>query len=147
MSNFDQKIQEDITRFGCAVIHISEEDDLPPFSFSVGITKTAAAPELIVIGLQQELAHVLINDFHERVGAGESFRVGERYSGFLEEFDVALERVAESFYDEYLGYNLGFYKGPNFEALQLIYPNTEGIWPWQPEADACYRARQPLLQE
>jgi hypothetical protein len=147
MSDFDQRTLENIARFGCSVLHIPEEDDLPPFSFSVGITKSAAAPELIVIGLRQELAQILINDYHQRVQAGEVFRAGERYTGFLEGFEVALERVAESFYEEYLGYNLGFYAGPNFEVLQLIYPNTEGIWPWQPEADAGFRARQPLLQE
>ena len=147
MDNFDQTTLENIARFGCSVLHVPEEDDLPPFSFSVGITKTAAAPELIVIGLRQELAQTLINDYYQRVRAGEAFRAGERYAGFLEEFDVALERVAESFYEEYLGYNLGFYEGANFEALQLIYPNTEGIWPWEPEADAWFQARQPLLQE
>lgn len=146
-ANFDQEILENIARFGCSVIHIPAEDDLPPFSFSVGLTKTTAAPELIVIGLRQELAHVIINDYQERLRSGEIFRAGERYAGFLEGFDVMLARVAESFYDEYLGYNLRFYDGANFEALQLIYPNTQGIWPWEHEADAWFRARQPLLQE
>ncbi|MBB6048811.1 hypothetical protein HNQ39_000573 [Armatimonas rosea] len=146
-ANFDQEILEKIASFGCSVVHIPAEDDLPPFSFSVGITKTVAAPELIVIGLRQELAHVLINDYYEHLRGGETFRAGERYAGFLEGFDVVMARVAESFYEEYLGYNLGFYEGANFEVLQLIYPNTQGFWPWEAEADAWFRARQPLLQE
>lgn len=145
MTDFEQKTLENIQRFGCAVMHVPEEGDLPPFSFSVGVTKTAGFPELIVIGLQQALAQSLINDYYHRLQAGEVFRAGGYYAGFLEGFDVHLERVLEAHYEDYLGYNLGFYDGPHFEALQLIYPNTKGIWPWQPEADAWFQARQPLL--
>lgn len=35
--------------------------------------------------------------------------------------------------------------GAGFEALQLLWPNTSGIWPWDKEASDWLRCRQPLL--
>jgi Domain of unknown function (DUF4262) len=67
MDEADRKILENIERFGCSVMHIAAEDQLPPFAFSVGITKTAAAPEVVVIGLKRPIAHFAVNEYNRRV--------------------------------------------------------------------------------
>jgi hypothetical protein len=89
----------------------------------------------------------MVNEYNRRVRAGENFVPGARYSGFIEGFDVLVERVHESHYDEYFGYNRWLYRGSNFEVLQLVYPNTSGVWPWDENADAWFRARQPRLSQ
>lgn len=145
MDGADRKILEDIERFGCAVMHVAAEDGLPPFSYSVGIARASSAPEVVVIGLKQPTAHFIVNEYSRRVRAGEVFRPGQRYSGFIEGFEVEVESVEEVFYEEYFGYNLWLYRGPKFEVLQLVYPNTSGVWPWQPEASQGFRSWQPIL--
>lgn len=145
MDNTDRKILADIDRFGCSVLHIAAEDDLPPFAYSVGITKSSSAPEVVVIGLKQPLAHFVVNEYNRRVRAGISIAAGTRHEGFIEGFEVAAEKVDPSFYEEYFGYNLWINKGPLFEVIQLIYPNTSGVWPWQDEADEWFKAWQPIL--
>src|SRR4051812_67732 len=59
----EQKTIADIDKYGCHVIHVMEEGELPPFAYSVGIEKTSQAAELIVIGLKQPLAHSIINEY------------------------------------------------------------------------------------
>jgi hypothetical protein len=145
MEPHERQTLENIEKYGCSVIHVMEEGDLPPFYYSVGITKTSQAPEAIVMGLKKNLAHAVINEYNNRVRAGEKFESGKRYNGFIEGFEVQAQKVDRSFYDEYLGRNLWLYKGPNFEALQFIYPATNGIWPWDARASAWFKSRQPIL--
>lgn len=142
----EQKILADIERFGCSVMHIAAEDDLPPFAFSLGTSKTTQAPEVIVVGLKQPMAHFVVNEYYRRVKEGEVFVVGQRYSGFIEGFEVLVDRVHPSQFAEYLGYCLWLHQGPNFEAVQLVYPTTRGVWPWDTSADDGFRAWQPLLR-
>ncbi|MEK8028840.1 DUF4262 domain-containing protein [Pseudaquabacterium rugosum] len=146
MDEADQKILDDIERFGCSVMHIAAEDDLPPFAFSMGISKTSSAPEVVVVGLKQPLAHFVVNEYNRRVRAGEAFVAGQTSAGFIDGFDVLFDRVHASNYEEYFGYNLWLYEGPNFEVLQIVFPNTSGVWPWDEIADPWFRARQPLLR-
>lgn len=144
-SDFEQKTLENIEAFGCSVLHIAAEDDLPPFSYSVGITKTSKAPELVVIGLKQPIAHFIVNEYNRRVRSGDKFVSGNRYSGFIEGFELQAQQVDPAFYDEYFGYNLWLYDGPNFEVLQFIYPTTAGVWPWEADASDAFRSNQPIL--
>jgi len=95
MDEADQKILQDIETYGCSVMHIAAEDELPPFAFSMGISKTSKAPEVLVIGLKQPVAHAIANEYNE--------------------------------------------------VLQLVYPNTSGVWPWDEAADDWFRSWQPIL--
>jgi len=103
MDDTDRKTPEYIDKFGCSVMHIAAEDDLPPFSYSVGIQRTSGAPEVVLIGLQRELAHSVINQYNDRVRAGEKFLPGQGYAGFLGGFDVIFKKVDTAYYDEYFG--------------------------------------------
>jgi len=147
MDESDRKLLENIEKFGCTVMHIAEEDELPPFSYSVGIQKTSGAPEVIVIGLKREMAHFVVNEYNKRVREGEKFALGKRYAGFLDDFDMEVSEVHRSHYKEYFGYSLWFYEGPNFDVVQLVFPTTSGVWPWEPEASEWFRARQPILSK
>ena len=52
-----------IDRHGWVVMHIFDPADVvPPFSFSLGLSYGSAHPEVIVVGLDQEVSHVLVKD-------------------------------------------------------------------------------------
>ena len=146
MDESERKTLEDIERFGCTVFHVAAEGQAPPFSYSVGISKSASAPEVVVVGLKQPIAHFIVNEYNDRVRAGEVFSPGALYAGFLDGFEVRIEKVDRSFYAHYFGWNLWLYGGPDFDVLQVVYPNTSGIWPWEAEADEWFRTRQPILR-
>jgi hypothetical protein len=141
----DEKALADIEKYGCHVIHVHEEGDLPPFAYSVGIQKTSGAPEVVVVGLKQPMAHFVVNEYNRCVRNGERFAPGQRYSGFLEGFDVQFLLADRAHYEEYFGWNRWLYDGNEFDVLQMVYPSTDGVWPWGAGASAWFRARQQLL--
>jgi hypothetical protein len=143
----EQKALDDIEAYGCHVIHVLEDEKGPPFSYSVGVQKTSGAPEVMVIGLKRPIAHLVVNEYNRRVRTGERFAPGGRYEGFLEGFQVQFEAVAPDHFHEYLGWDMWLYRGRNFEVLQLIYPTTDGVWPWEPDASDWLRQQQPTLSD
>lgn len=143
----EKKALDDIEKYGCHVIHVLEDEEGPAFTYSVGIQKTSGAPEVIVIGLKQPIAHYLMNEYNARVQAGERFAPGNRYDGFLEGFQVQFGVVTTDHFDNYFGWDIWLYGGKQFEVLQLIYPNTSGVWPWEAEATSWFRTNQPILSE
>lgn len=145
MNTLDRKILQDIDTHGCSVMHIAAEDELPPFAYSIGMTQSSSAPEVVVIGLKQPIAQFVVNEYNRRVRAGLPVVAGSSNSGFIEGFEVQAKIVDRSHYDEYFGYNLWLYKGPNFTMIQLVYPNTSGVWPWDTEASEWFRSWQPVL--
>lgn len=144
MDEQEQRVLANIEQYGCHVIHVLE-GDLPPFSYSVGVEKSSGAPEVVVIGLKQPLAHFIVNEYNRRVREGERFQPGESVEGFLEGFACRFLAVDPSHYDDYFGQDLRLYKGAGFRVLQLVFPTVDGIWPWDAEADEWFRNRQPLL--
>ncbi len=53
--------------------------------------------------------------------------------------------VNKVFYEEYLGVCLWLYKSSEFEVLQILYPDKQGVWPWSDDASLEFRAWQPFL--
>ena len=92
------------------------------------------------------MGHWLVNEYNRRVAAGEEFSTGVLYVGFLDGFAVQFGRVSRTHRQEYMRSAIWLHGGPDFEALQLIWPTTTGVWPWDPEASEWFRSNQPLLE-
>lgn len=122
-----------------------EDETVPAFSYSIGIQKTSNAPELIVFGLKKDLSFWIINEYNRRVRLGEQFSENTFYEGFLEGFSVTFKKVQKAHYKEFFGWALWLYEGSNFNALQMIYPTTSGVWPWEPEATEIFKNSTPFL--
>jgi len=144
-SGGDDRTREDIAKYGCSIMHVMEEDELPPFGYSIGITQQTGAPEVAIFGLKRPIAHFVVNEYNRRVQAGERFESGNFYSGFLEGYDVFVEDVPLTAYKDYFGQDIDFYGGLNFKVLQFIYPTTKGVWPWAEDAPESFRKWQPIL--
>lgn len=147
MDKGEEKALKDINTFGCHIINVLEDAEHPPFTYSIGIEQTTGQPEMIVAGLNRELAQSMINEYNRRVRAGGIFVPGQRYSGFIEAFEVEFRLVHKSYYKEYFGWGLWLYKGAHFQVFQAVWPTTAGIWPWEQGASEWYRYVQPLLNE
>lgn len=145
MDKYEQKAIRDIDDYGCHILHVMEEEGFPSFSYSIGIERTSARPELIVTGLKRELAHSIVNRYNTNVRDGDSFEPNKYYSGFIGNHDVTFKTVEKKHYREYFGWGNWFYKGDDFRALQLIYPSTSGIWPWDKNAPEDFTWYLPKL--
>jgi Domain of unknown function (DUF4262) len=120
-------------------VHGSEES--PPFAYSIGFYHTLHAPEVIVVGLPQDVAHPILWEAYRRFERGERLGPNDSYEEFVEGYAVTFIEVSDDARDEYFGFANWFYKD-EFPALQLVWPAADGRWPWENESLA--RA-QPLL--
>lgn len=133
---------------GAAVMHVAGDDNGPAYAFSVGSWRRFGKPEVVVIGLPQEVAHSVVNTYVQRVGQGERLQPGQLYEGFLQGCPVTFEKVALQHYPEYLGSAFLVYNGPDFPAVQLIVSSPDGAkFPWQPDAPGGFREYQPVLTD
>ncbi|MEK8035004.1 DUF4262 domain-containing protein [Ideonella sp. DXS29W] len=142
----DKRVADDIREYGCHVISVFDpEEKQPAFSYSVGIQEMTGAPEAIVIGVQPSLGHFMVNEYNRQVRAGTKFERGVLYSGFLAGFSIYIEPVKPSRLHDYaLGCDR-YYKGKPFSTVQLIYPTTTGVWPWQAGASQWFKSNQVML--
>jgi len=145
MSQGEKKILKDIENYGWHVLKIMEDEQGPGFCYSIGFYMTFNHPEIVIVGLKPDLAHLLINNIGEDLKKGKTYRSGQFYSGILDNVDCLMLQVAENNYDEYFGYGLWYYKGNDFSALQCIYPTVNGIYPWENDWPDSIKNLQPIL--
>lgn len=141
----DAKAIADIEQYGLHILNVAGEGDEPPFSYSIGIGKSLGQPELIVIGLRADMAQWMINECYLLMQGGTRIEPGARVAGLLEGFECVIGEVAPERSREYMGWATWLYGGPNFRALQIVFPTTAGVFPWEPAASESFRRLQPLL--
>jgi hypothetical protein len=145
MAPADQRLLEDVEVHGVHIVHVPEESGGPGFTFSVGLWENFDQPEVIVFGLPQEIAHELVNLIADEANEGQQFLAGTRQEGLLEGYPVRFVDVPRACYADYLGAACWAYEGDAFPAVQLVWPDKQGRWPWDPEARQGFRASQPVL--
>jgi hypothetical protein len=138
--NGEDFIVDAVARCGWAVelIEAGSEESQPSFAYTVGLHKSFDAPELIVAGLPHDVMHRILNALGERIKAGEALPVGEPISGIIDGYPVRLREVkAQESYREHVGYALWFNGGYNFPLLQVLWPDKQGHFPGDSDADAA----------
>jgi hypothetical protein len=142
----DQDLLNRIQKHGWAVIRVSG-DDGPDFAYSIGLYAKFGQPEIIILGLEPDTAHKLINDVGEAMERGTLVRAGETSDAFLDNFPCTFRRVPPHQYRAYLGRALWYYRDRAFPVLQFIYPDRHGRWPWEEEVHSDFRRTQPVLAD
>jgi hypothetical protein len=141
----DRWLLEQIRHPGWAVVGIEASDEGPGYSFSVGVYHTLDQPEVVVMGLRQRDATLLINDVGERMRAGQRFAPGDRSDDLAEGYPTAFVGMDRRYYHEYLGYAHWLYRGWDFPAVQLVWPDKAGVFPWEPGYNARFFPHQRVL--
>jgi len=145
LTDVDKQVLSDIEQYGLHIVHVLADDKGPGFGFSIGLFHNFKHPEIIFIGLQQELIHSLINDIGEAIKKGKRFDPFTYSPDILEGFECYFIPVDKANYADYLGYAHWFYKGNDFPVLQCIYPTTKGVYPWQEGWPERLKQTQPIL--
>ena len=142
----EEKCLADIEQYGLHVMKVGGDNEWPEFAYSVGLYHTFQVPEIIILGLGTELAHWILNEIADRARRGERLQIGDTLEGPLEGFPVRLRGVREEQIEPHFGWARWFYDGRQFPALQLVWPTTSGVWPWEHGATEELRHQQPLLE-
>jgi len=126
-----QELAENIQQHRWLVFNIMGDGTLPPFSYTVGLFATFGHPEVVISGLDHELAHAILNDIGEDVARGVQRQAETLYDDLLEGISCLFKTVTAEYYDPYFGRALVFYQGAHFPVLQCVWPDAQQRFPGQ----------------
>lgn len=134
-----------VRRTGWTSIGIMPGTRTPGWAFSVGLWHSYRAPEVSLFGL-------LLPDMQQRVNrAGRLIRDNKPFGldievdGILDAQPVVAKRVHPGWYPTLFGFAIGFYRGVVPPFVQLVWPDSHGLFPWQPGCGLRCRTVQPQL--
>jgi hypothetical protein len=144
MNASEQKVLADVQAFGWHVVLIPEDDAGPGFAFTIGLFQSFRHAEIIIFGLPHDVMHEVLNLIGGAVKEGRQFKAGDQSADFLDRYECAFVDFPLSAYEDFLGYARWFYKGNEFPAIQCVWPDSSGRFPWQPGAAEGVKLKQPL---
>lgn len=141
----EREVLENIAEYGCHVTAVAAGPHGPGYAFSTGLWHRFQQPEIVVVGLQDDDAAQLIDLVGDDAEDGRRYGEGDRTADLLHGYSVTFRAVPRSHYPGWLGTAVWAYQGDDFPALQLVWPDQQGRFPWQPGVREGFLAAQPLL--
>jgi hypothetical protein len=134
-----------IREYGWQVMMIPADDNGPGWAFTIGLWHTHGFPELAMFGLDVHDMKACLNELGRQAVEGRPVEADQVRDEVLENHPVTLKTVDLRWYRAFFGSAIMFYRRPPFPVLEVVWPDREGLFPWQPESDEPYRALQPQL--
>ena len=150
--------ERDIIKFvkshGCFIVSVvPDEGEVHsiPWSYSIGFTKTLGRPEVVLCGLPRDTAHETINLLFAMCRNGLTLEDGQIIDGlFGNGFAVVSRIVDESWliqsqFASALWFHRTQMDQPLQNVVQLIWPDAEGLFPWDDDCAEWVRNDQPEM--
>lgn len=119
----------------------------PPFAYTIGLSKTYNAPEIICVGLPHDLAGMLINTAVDSIlDAEEGIELEKEYDN-IANMPVIFQKMDSRYEDEYMLWNKEIFPDEKLEAVQMIFPDEKGLFYWQHGYSERMKLIQPILGE
>jgi len=156
VDSINERVRQDVDRYGWHVAMIVGDHRAPPWAFTIGLRERFEHAEVIAFGLPPEDLQSLLNRVGQRVSQGQRHLGGARVEGILADLPCAFESVHPRWTSVFAD-NIGWFYQQSFEAtgrpvpadadrlVQCFWPDPEGRFPWDPEFDPELRPLQPLL--
>lgn len=142
----DARALANIEQYGLHILSVTGDDDHVPFTYSIGIEQTLGMPELIMIGLQPNVAASAINECYRQMKEGGAIAPGWRVANLLGGgFECQIGEVSPEQAAQYMIWAKWLYKDKPFRAWQIIWPSTAGFFPWDAGASEWLITHQALL--
>ena len=133
--NENNKIQSNINKYGWHFLFVFDpEGKKESFSYSIGFEETFNYPEIMVFGLEKEIAHQILTDIADDLKNGLHYEVDKKLNNVLSgDLKVVFKKVNTEAFDEFLGTAVNFYQKP-FRALVMFWPDKKSLFPFE---DGC----------
>jgi hypothetical protein len=143
----EQNFVSQVREHGWFDTHVFADAEGPSFNYSTGFWITADHPEIIVFGLKREIAHGVLWGLYREAKNGSQLLPGARTERAFARLSAYVFRVSKRYYREFLGWGRFFYRGDDFPCLQIVWPDRQGIFPWEDGFDHAFEGHQPDLTE
>lgn len=141
----EQKVLDDVAKYGWHCVNILPEAHEGPYSFTVGLFQTYQYPELLIYGLNREIAHKVLSNAVEGLPHGRRLDLSAATDELLVGYSCCFVEVPTSKYFEHVGFARWYYRGNGFPLYQIVWPSRDGHFPWHPKASEEFKQCQPVL--
>lgn len=132
-----------IGRYGHAVQQVGGSPGSAVWSYTIGL-RAVGLPELVIVGgVAGQAQQQILNDLAARMRVGDELPIGQRDRAVLDGVDVTYVEVTDTTAEVFAIANQ---VQSSFRALQVVWPDTENRFPWEP-GYAFAPGAQPLLGE
>ncbi|WP_242906698.1 DUF4262 domain-containing protein [Actinomadura terrae] len=145
LDNFRLRTIVHITQYGWSVVLVQPEGDVPGWAYTIGLWHSHRSPELAMFGGDVYETEETLNALGRRVAEGAEPSNGERRDDVVRGRPAAFRAVDTRWYDALFSGAVSFYRRPPLPFLQVVWPNAEGLYPWQPGTELEFRHTQPWL--
>lgn len=124
------KVRRAVEEDGAYLMAVPEDTEArrPDYVYTVGLTEKGL-PELVVFGLQQPTADLLLRPLFERMHAGEILQRGERMT--VGPFTLVLHDVPTAVAIQYMGLLDVLYDEREISCIQVVWADPHGRFPWE----------------
>ncbi len=143
----DLRLMADVAQSGFHVVQVAADADAPAHAYTVGLFRSWDHPEAAVFGLPPEVLAAAAARRAERIRTGERFEHGDVAEDILEDRAVAFRRIVPRHYTAFLPQAVWYHGGARFPALQAVWADPEGRFPWDRWFPREIRQAQPVLFE
>jgi hypothetical protein len=153
LSEYEQRIVDFVESDGCFVTGVFDPDGVTPnFAYSVGFPATLGQPDTLISGLDLELMHGLINDLHGLCRDGLRLDDFARTDRLLASFDcvfreVSPDRLIAEYWNSAIWYQESHRRDKFRSAIQVVWPDDGGRFPWEAGFDEISGGGQLSLWE
>lgn len=127
---YHHKVRENIENFGYNITYVFGDEESLPFCYSTGIYKSFDIPELFISGLPQNLSSELINNYVDSFTKTQIV-TDIKIKTLIDIFPIILINVENERLEEYALSTKRFYGDEKYTYLQLIFPDTNGYFPFE----------------
>ena len=143
----ERQVISNVNDFGWHAVNVIEDDGHPPWTFTIGFYETWGFPELIIIGRSRATSHEMLKTLADDIELNSPPDLTDPDGHLLLGMKCRFVEVLPRYYSDYLGFALWFYRKRQFPIYQIIWPNSDGLYPWSPSATKAVKEWQPPLGE
>ena len=153
LTEYEREIVKFVETDGCFVVSVFDPDgEEPPFSYSVGFTKSLRQPEVILYGLPSKTAHILINDLYALCVSGLRLADWAVLDHLVKDYRCIARSVDESWITQRMFASALWYHRSQMDRglqdiVQIVWPDAAGVFPWEEGCADWVIADQPSLYE
>ena len=134
-----------IAEYGWHAVNVIEDNGYPPWTYTIGLYETWQHPELIVIGRSRATSHAMLQSLSKDIELNDPPNLTDPDGHVLFGLKCHFLEVNARYYSDYVGFALWHYRKRRFPLYQVVWPNNDGHYPWDPAAARCFKEWQPVL--
>ena len=143
--DLDKIVIANINEYGWHCVNVIEENGCPPWSNTIDLYETYNFPELIVIGRSRATSHEMFKTLADEIELNSPPDRTDPNGHELLGLKCHFLEVNPRHYSDYVGFALWYYRKRKFPLNQIVWPNSDALYPWDSGAPNLFKEWQPVL--